>query len=98
MFSWFIRNFRPIEIISYSDLRWNSGKVYSELGFLFIGNTQPSYWYTTGLMRKHRFALKKTELDPTDKTEAELRKAEGWKRIWDCGHSKWVWRNILLLK
>ena len=91
LFSYFIKAVNPTEIISYSDERWNTGNLYNTLGFIKTGITQPNYWYIKGTERIHRFKLRKTENDPTDKTEKVLRFEEGYKRIWDCGSSRWVW-------
>jgi len=40
--------------------------------------------------RIHRFALRKNSTDPKDQTEWEIRKSQGWNRIWDCGNLKYV--------
>lgn len=55
----------------------------------------PGYWYLTDnfIGRIHRYKLRKNKDDPTDVTERTLRAAEGYKTIWDCGNSKWVWTN-----
>lgn len=91
LFNKFIIDNNPSSIISYSDLRWSIGTVYEKLGFKFIGETVPGYWYVKGSSRTHRWKLRKTSSDPVDKTEWEIRQEEGWYRIWDCGHQKWLW-------
>jgi NUMOD3 motif len=93
LFSHFIKSVNPIEVISYSDERWNTGNLYNKLGFVKAGVTQPNYWYVKGCERIHRFKLRKTQDDARDKTEKVLRAEAGYKRIWDCGSSKWVWTN-----
>ena len=95
LFQNFIKNHHPQQVISYSDRRWNSGNVYNQLGFDFIGHTSPSYWYIdfSQMKRLHRFGLRKNQDDDTNLTEWENRKNQGWDRIWDCGHSKWTWVN-----
>lgn len=92
LFSYFIKNVEVKEIISYSDIRWNTGQLYKKLGFMYLGDTLPGYWYVKGVERIHRFKLRKTESDPKHITEKELRESQGFSRIWDCGHSKWVWK------
>jgi hypothetical protein len=89
----FITTISPTKIISYSDLRWNTGNLYEKLGFKFSGNTLPNYFYVKGLSRIHRFKLRKKENEPKDITEKELREQQGYHRIWDCGNSKWVWEK-----
>jgi hypothetical protein len=93
LFSYFIKKYNPIKVISYSDLRWNTGNVYKILGMAEVGITIPNYWYFKKDIRYHRYVFKKTENDPKDITEWELRKSEGLNRIWDCGHKKYEWTN-----
>jgi hypothetical protein len=93
LFNYFIKNYTPIKIISYSDLRWNTGNVYKILGMTETGITTPNYWYIKKDYRIHRYKLKKNINDPKNITEWELRKSQGWNRIWDCGHKKYIWEN-----
>lgn len=94
LFKHFIKNHNPTSIISYSDLRWGVGDLYKNLGFDFTGNTLPNYWYTSDYKtRIYRFKLRKTELDDKNLTEWENRLNQGYDRIWDCGHSKWIWNK-----
>jgi hypothetical protein len=95
LFKAFIRNHDPVEVISYSDRRWNTGTLYEKLGFERKGTTLPNYWYVSGDKRYHRYKFRKDQLikegfDPT-KTEKEIMKDRKYKRIWDCGNDKWVW-------
>lgn len=94
LFRYFVNDVNPANVISYADLRWNTGALYSLLGFTHIKDTTPGYWYTRGTDRIHRFKLRKTKNDPVDQTEQELRRSQGYNRIWDCGHSKWQWTNV----
>lgn len=91
LFQHFLKNVQPTTVISYADLRWNTGQLYNKLGFDFVGNTLPGYWYVKGVERIHRFKLRKTQQDSVDITEKELRESQGYLRIWDCGNSKWQW-------
>lgn len=94
LFSYFIKQNNPDSIISYSDLRWGVGNLYKNLGFTFIGNTQPNYWYTNDYKsRIYRFNLRKTHTDDKNLTEWENRINQGYDRVWDCGHSKWIWNK-----
>ena len=93
IFKYFLNDINPQEVISYSDLRWNTGQVYTNIGMVFQGETTPGYWYINNNRRIHRFKLKKTHNDPKDITEWELRKQQGWNRIWDCGHAKYSWKK-----
>jgi hypothetical protein len=95
LLSYFKKHYVWIEIFSYSDRRWSDGNLYEQLGFQFTENTKPNYWYFVdgGAVRKHRFALRKQPNEPKDTTEWELRQAQGWNRIWDCGNKKYVMTN-----
>jgi hypothetical protein len=55
--------------------------------------TNLNYWYVKSSQRFHRFNLRKKQNEPKDITEWELRKSEGWSRIWDCGNEKYIWTN-----
>jgi hypothetical protein len=93
LFNNFIRQHDPSEIVSYADLRWNTGDVYQKLGFKLDGQTSPNYWYINmpEVKRLHRYGLRKNDQDRQDLTEWENRKLQGWDRIWDCGNSRWIW-------
>lgn len=93
LFSAFVRDQDPDVVVSYADLRWGTGDVYGRLGFRHVGDTVPNYWYfrANEMRRYHRYGLRKKPDEPKDRTEWELRQEQGWNRIWDCGHAKWVW-------
>jgi len=95
LFSKFVKDHNPDIVTSYADLRWGTGNVYGFLGFEKIRNTVPNYWYikANDIKRYHRYGLRKTDQDDPKQTEWEIRKSEGWNRIWDCGHAKWLWLN-----
>lgn len=85
---------RPL--ISYADRRWSDGHLYKKIGFEFVAETAPSYWYITNryCKRVHRSALMKHRLvkceEDKQMTEWELAQREGYDRIWDCGTTKWI--------
>lgn len=86
LFSYFKKNYSWESIITYADLRWSyNGNLYYNLGFYFDGVTKEDYWYTNSLHRINRLILRKTKDDPKDIPEHELRKKEGYYRIWGCG-------------
>lgn len=93
----FIKTYNPKKIISYADRRWSSGDLYEKLGFNFIGNTKPNYWYTNNFInREHRFKYRKDVLEEKlekynpDLTEIENMNNNGYIRIWDAGNKKYV--------
>ena len=102
MLSYFLKNYNPTKITSYADLRWsNSGNnsLYNKLGFDFINNTDPNYWYfLPGYnIRYYRFNFRKSELSKKLSTfnplltEWENMQLNGYDRIWDCGNAKYEW-------
>lgn len=94
MFSYFVKNYSPTEIISFADRRWsNQSSVYAQLGFKFVHNTPPNYWYFMPNENKriHRYSLRKPK--NSDLKEAELRKSQGWNKIWDSGSIKYSWKK-----
>lgn len=97
LFKYFIKNFDPESVVTYSDLRWNNGNVFEILGFEKIGETLPTYWYVKHLNRYHRYKFTKNKLidqgyDP-EKSEWEIMKELGYDRIWDSGFAKYIWKK-----
>lgn len=95
LLKYFIRLYNPDKIISYADRRWSQGDLYIKLGFDFIGETKPNYWYTKSYKtREHRFKYRKDILVSqgfdSNKTEFQIMEELGYGRIWDCGSLKYV--------
>lgn len=91
LFNRFLRDHSPNDVVTFSDLRWNTGEVYEQMGFEFVGHTGLNYWYIQRDKRIHRYNLRKTSEDPSNISETDLRRTQGWLRIWDCGNNKYVW-------
>jgi ribosomal protein L37E len=103
LFSYFVKNYAPKSVVSYSDRRYFSGEIYLKLGFSFVKNTVPGYHYiinSSYYELESRINWQKAKLDKkllsfnSNLTEWENMKANGFDRIWDCGHSKWIWTAI----
>ena len=97
LFKHFIENYNPSSIISYCDRRWSVGEMYEKLGFEFIHKSQPNYYYIVGNNRENRFKYRKSMLvkegyDET-KSETEIMRERGIRRIYDCGTFKFVWKK-----
>jgi len=90
LFNYFIKNYNPVEVISYADRRWSKGNLYDKLGFTFDHNSNPNYWYIIGKNRKHRFGYRKDILIKEgydkNKTEHQIMLERGIYRIYDCGN------------
>lgn len=84
-------------IITWSDNRYSLGKVYERLGFTKDEMNPPDYYYCKPgypPLRVSKQSLKKTKEEKlTNKTERELRKEQGWVRIYDCGKIRWVFNR-----
>lgn len=95
LLSHFIKQNNPDEILTYADSRWSDGNVYKNMGFEYVRNTVPNYWYfkPNELKRIHRFNLRKNSYDDPNKTEKQLRFEQGYYHIYDYGSSKWLWKS-----
>jgi hypothetical protein len=101
LFNIFLQDYAPKSIVSYSDRRYFSGDVYKKLGMTFEGYTPQGYHYISPdykalfsrqMFQKSKLSERLEKFDPA-MSEWENMKNNGFDRIWDCGHSKWVWRN-----
>jgi hypothetical protein len=98
LFKHFVKQHSPVSVVSYSDRRWNTGNMYSKLGFNFIKNSGPNYWYVKQYAtfesrvryQKHKLAKLLENFDPNI-TEWDNMVANGYDRFWDCGNSVWHW-------
>ena len=103
MFSFFIKNKHPNNIISYCDKRWGVGDVYTKMGMLHTHDSAPSYYYfhknNSGVLfnrqsfQKHRLKDKLDYFDPL-LTEYENMLNNGYDRIWDCGNKVFGWTTL----
>jgi predicted nucleic acid-binding Zn ribbon protein len=96
LFKHFIKVYNPVKVTTYSDIRWNTGDVYLKMGFSLVGQSNPGYFYLKGGVRYNRINFQKHKLkdklevfDP-NLTEWENMQLNGYDRIWDCGHYKYV--------
>ena len=77
-------------------MKWYpDGNFYEKIGFTFLNNTNPNYWYyqKDSYVKRHRYTFRKDLLvaqgyDP-NKTEKEIMKERGFLTVYDCGNSKW---------
>lgn len=100
LFAYFVKTIDPSSVVSYCDLRWNTGNLYDQLGFKFLKNTSPNYWYVINnkllenriKYQKHKLYKILTNFDET-LTEWENMSNNSYDRIWDCGNSVWIWNK-----
>jgi len=93
LLTYFKRNYEWKEIFSYADRRWSQGNLYYKIGFELYSITKPNYWYVKGIQRIHRFNLRKKYNEDKNISEKLMREREGYVRIWDCGHMKFILKN-----
>ncbi len=90
LLNYFVENYKPKEIISYADIRWSNGNLYSKLGFNLISRSSPNYYYILNRRRTSRLKFKKHILvsEGYDKSlsESEIMLKRGIYRIFDCGN------------
>lgn len=94
LFAHFKKIYNPVSVISYSDNRWGSGRVYESLGFSRKHSTV-GYSYTDYKTRYDRVKFQKHRLvaagaDP-DLTEWQIMQSRGYDRVWDCGQTMWTY-------
>ena len=91
---YFITNFNPSQIISFADLRWSTGDVYTKSGFVLDKKLPPDYEYVDlhNIKRIHKFNFRHKNLpnilgDKYDPllSETQNTKNNNWFKIWNCG-------------
>jgi hypothetical protein len=87
-----------IKVDTYADRRFFTGESYRHVGFTFIKNTSPNYYYVRASdygKRLSRVNFQKHKLPNVlpryDKglTEWENMRNNKYDRIWDCGNAYW---------
>lgn len=99
LFKYFINNYNPKSVLSYSDNRWGRGKVYENLGMLKEKETI-GFFYSDNNHRYNRTKFQKHKLvagghDPALSARTIMQHKK-YDIIWDCGQSLWVWNNKLI--
>ncbi len=97
LFKKFINEYDPLQIISYQDNSWYTGDLYKNLGFDFLGKSNPNYYWCKGNIRYHRFNFRKDKLVregfDKDKTEDTIMTQRGYYKLWDFGNLKWIYEK-----
>lgn len=99
LFKFFRDNYNPTNVMTYSDRRFGNGDVYQKMGFSLIGMTKPGYYYTDKVnvfsrqqFQKHKLKNKLKNFDHNLSESCNMF-INGYRRIWDCGHCKYIWRH-----
>lgn len=101
LYSKFIKTHNPNSVISYADKRYSEGYLYSKLGFEFIRDSTPNYFYVNGSRKTiSRYSAQKHKLEKLlgDKfdpaiSETENMLANGFHKVYDCGNKVYLWRQ-----
>jgi hypothetical protein len=99
LFKYFIRNYNPDKIISFSDNSYSNGNLYNNLGFEYVEQkVKLNYYWVLDKKRHHRYNFRKQSLVKMgydiNKSEAEIMYEDvGAFRIWGSGNKKWVFNN-----
>lgn len=101
LFKYYLANNPDVKkVISYSDIAWNTGTLYTNLGFRLVSCSKPSYSYVKSNgdgIRENRMKFQKDKLvkagaDP-NKTEYEIMKDLGYFQVYNCGMMKFVYER-----
>ena len=94
---YFEKTKQPIDLLSYASRDWSNGRVYKNLGFDFIENTNPNYWYYDKKLNRHsRQSCQKDKLEKKldifdiNKTELENMLANEYRIYYNTGNMKFV--------
>lgn len=101
LFKTFVKQYMPSSVVSYSDLRWNTGAVYEKIGMKFVHNSAPNYWYHRNdnvlesriKYQKHKLHTAIASFDPI-LSEWQNMQSNGYDRYWDCGNAVFSWHSI----
>ena len=94
----FIKEYKPIKIISFANKRWTLSKnnLYTKNGFKLVKNIPQDYYYYKNNKILHKFNLGKSQIKKkypdiynSNKTELEMTIELGYIRIWDTGKYKY---------
>lgn len=97
LFKYFLDNYKPKSIVSYANRRFSKGSIYKTLGFKFVENTEPNYFYFKDLkllarhqFQKHKLKEKLEFFDPSLSENVNMM-LNGYIIIYDCGNMKFQW-------
>lgn len=103
LFKQFIKEYNPINILSYSNNDYFNGSIYPFLGFKYIKQVaQPYYWYLNGKeLKREDCQAKKLEKSYPSLCEEARKLGKGVenyvmtklkaKKVYRCGNTRWEW-------
>lgn len=84
LFTYFIRNYNPSSVMTFSDCAKGTGDVYNKFGFVKLSQTEPNYVWAKESDYRTRYQCQM-------KGEREYMESKGYLRVYDCGNYKWAW-------
>ena len=101
LFSYFIKNYNPESIISYSDIAKTTGNIYKVLGFKLDHISHPQYrWISNGNISYSRYQCQLKQLikrgwktQDDGLTEEQVMRSRGFYKLYDCGKKVWVFHK-----
>lgn len=101
LFTYFVRQYTPIRVRSFSDRAHTRGTLYQTLGFTEVSRSNENYvWVNTkdnkaySRVNAQKHNLKKFFKDNTidlTRTEKEIMEAHGYVQVYDSGTITWQW-------
>ena len=101
LFKYFIDNYNPKSIVSYSDKAHTKGNLYSILGFQKVRTSDPSYvWVNTDDDKAyHRMNAQKRNIQKflhdydidMSKSEKQIMEEHNFCQVFDSGTVTWMW-------
>lgn len=106
LFKYFIENYNPTSIISYSDRAKFEGKFFNNLGFIKEKETKPAcHWYN--IKTKQHFldnslraigadrllGTNYGSIEDSGMNNRDIMLNEGFVEVYDCGQSVYVWNK-----
>jgi hypothetical protein len=99
LFSYYINNFNPASIISYSKNDYGYGMLYKSLGFTFSHYSNPNFLWIKHKQVLSRYQTQKHLLKNILRNFDDSKSAvcnmydNGFMRYFDSGNSVWVWQK-----
>lgn len=97
LISFFEKNYKIDELITYADLRYFNGRVYENNGFVLKNISQPNYWYIVDGELQHRAKFQKHRLNKflgekfnSTLSERDNMQNSGYDCVYDCGNKVYI--------
>ena len=92
LLTYFERKYLPTSMISYANLQWSTGGLYSKLGFTLLNQSAPNYWWCKDKITLSRYKCQKHKLSTlfpdymAGESERSCMERHGYYRVFDCGN------------